>query len=297
MVTQTLLCCLLLLVCQIGRVCHGQGYIPCDCKSTQPWATDYSTNDADLQDLVEWFRLINYDEDRCGKGATKKLFHEVIQKGGLGISFGMMMPFSLLQAMEMYKIFSPSQGWLWADVSQHRCTLNSSRADCYFEPISTCGFSQPLIEQEAKVNKKDVAYYQMKANVNYSSTRLGSMFVGPWYDNNKQNIAICDIAHKLKKPVIWVYGAAIQYLTRYSLPIKERVQKKVEHVLPGEDLDLHSLVIGEEITGITGGEGEGKINKNKKRKLTVCMHMRAGHGDRGRHIWPLSKYMEQLDLN
>ena len=153
---------------------------------------------ASLKLLHCWLR--NWQGD-----CTKGVYHGLGQGGGIGATIESAVRW-LCFAIENGHYYRPDfTPWF---VQVNNCSLSANSVDCYFQPLSTCGFPASSVTPCS------------------SGEALSALLP-------KSGIDTCYIAKALKKPLQWLQGALYDFFLQYDVPggIEARVRSRVEQIL------------------------------------------------------------------
>lgn len=117
----------------------------------------------------------------------------------------------MLFAVEQNKVYRPTNTPWFVDGSSTNCSIPSIHAfDCYFEPVSSCGYSQNRSTQ----------------------SRCPSLATNLTAQLGAGSVDVCRIATALQKPLQWVHGSMYHYVTRRGAgTVRSRVNARVDSVL------------------------------------------------------------------
>lgn len=203
---------------------HRRLYSAFDCGGRQ-WELNYSKSSPDMEIFQNWIYAWQHS---CG---VRNVDVNPAQSWGIGRTLHLAVK-NFVTAIEMNMIWRPTEqnaarvsgAFLWAEDNPSNCTLGVRSIDCYFLPISTCGFPSH----------------------NENNTHLASKLA---FSN--QAVDSCAMAQLSKKPLIWVHGQFFHYLSRLRPDIQVDVDEKKKQVfgILGTSKDAFKATIGVHVRG------------------------------------------------
>lgn len=194
-----------------------QTQLRCLDSEREPWyIQDHDSVEAGKK-LQDW--IYAYQND-C---SHKQINHEPLPEIGIGSTLQYITN-QLLWCLSQNFIYRPTSTFAFADFDPKNCTLGISSIDCYFKPMSTCGF-------EKVANPLDI-----RSDVNIKEV-LGNFSV--------THGDVCTLGRLLQKPIQWVHAQFIDYMMRPRHDIAEDIQKRLDIVYAKKRLNPDkSSVIG-----------------------------------------------------
>lgn len=187
---------ILLLGCEFSSGKDNLNYSPFNCGSLT-WEIDMTDSVQASKWFMDWLLLWQFDCD-----AHRPNFPKSAHNGGLGSSY-MFASKYFMEGIEFKDVFRPLHGndpWLWADPNPNNCSLHIRSYDCFTEPISDCGIPNAPPRDPSLVKELDRIRASMPEN--------------PLCDIVTKLMDVCTFAKILRKPVKWVHGHLLMYLTR-----------------------------------------------------------------------------------
>lgn len=168
------------------------------------WQTDHSRDDSTAMGKLFQSWLVHIQND-CERRAA----HNTPPRGngGIGSNFAWLMR-DFLTALEVGRVYRPSESWRWADTIQSdTCSLHIASYDCFFEPLSHCMYSdfKPFTTEEI-----DTAVNALK-----------------FEDDNRD---VCSIGRALKKSIQFVHAQFLAYILRPNESLRKQIDSAVSYV-------------------------------------------------------------------
>ena len=240
----------------------GQIYSVFDCRGSESWEVDYSNRDEDMRVFQNW---IYARQNLC----NRELYLEPAPINGIGSSIQYAIK-NLITAFELNKIYRPNgligrRGapgkWLWTDdnPSRFNCTFEMPSVDCYFAPLSDCGFRKHPLAKQYRV--------ELNSSREFLESAVQLLPIGP--------IDTCTMGRIMKKPLQWIHGQFTHYFLRYRHELAADIQARMNMVFPPDN-----------------------DNTTNRDFATIAVHIRAGKSMTavdGRVPTNITRYMRHVD--
>jgi hypothetical protein len=229
-------------------------YSPFNCGTTS-WKITFDDNELAAQNFQDW---LLYWQFSCGSHSVN---HKNAHNGGLGSSF-MFASKYFMEALELKQIYRPDHGnipWLWSDPNPMNCTLHKQSYDCFCEPISDCDYNTNINERSCKL-LHDLQHIHDRMDDNVLKA----------IDEGLMDV--CTFGSILQKPVKWIHGQLMLYLTRprddVYLQILQRKEKIFANLPFNNQNNISTVTIGFQVRSGPLDDGREPIT-NLTEVLTV----------------------------
>lgn len=281
---------------------QGQLAVVFECGLGQSWPVKYEDNENLTILFQTWLTTFQFNATKCQKYGPYEDSFDIIS-GGLGASYALHAMRDMLIAMPSNRVFRPPVGFLWADsTNTSQCSNHWPSFDCYLRSYSSClpttkisrnmnfSFEADFEELHDDVgkwkhkSKKQHNHNQRLDNITILPVSTTTKLDVPWpegYTNQTlssidylrlsnalgESPDLCTIAKYAEKPIQWVMGQILHYLTRPSARIQERVNQRVNEVL----------------AQVPNGTA------------WLAVHVRTGKPDQDRKLISWQKYLSSID--
>jgi len=217
---------------------------------TPAWTVIDNDTELVMNEFQNWIQTWQYDTERCHHQGIYDNCYD-IDVGGFGASYALHAIRDFLIALEKGQIFRPPDGYLWADNNKDYCTNGLQSYDCYFHSFSNCNIDpSKATEQVSLTNNKLIQNHQQ-----------------PYRQKMSSSISLCNLAKHYAKPIQWVMGQLIHYMTRPSADLKMLIDGRVHEIL-------------------------SKIPNNT---YMFAAHIRTGNPDQNRKLISLDGFINAID--
>jgi hypothetical protein len=184
---------------------------------------------SDMKIFQDW--LYSWQNDCSARKCTHIGHNKKMNMGGISraLNYEIRDFFSLLESNCIYR---PDGWWIWSEQGNGNCTLGQSAIDCYFQPFSTCGLSNPSVAL--------TIHYNESAMPVVNHTAVFQSFTPNTRDS-------CGLAEYMKRSLQWVHGQVIHYFMRPRADINETIQSRLHQVYA--DLPKNNSIIAVHFRG------------------------------------------------
>lgn len=176
--------------------------------------------------------------------------------GGVSDNFNWIMR-DFMTAIEIGKIYRPMGEWHWAHTS------NENKQNCTLGLTSVDCFFEPISVCQLGSPRLNVS----------AIDQIYKELAFPARDS-------CTIASTLRKPIQWVHNHMVNYVFRPNARLQQRID--------GIRSQL-TAAMSNTSCGYNASDGQQELGES------ICVHVRAGKPDNGRHVSNLDKIMEYVD--